>query len=226
VLAPNALAAGATNVFTLTLTNAANASSSALPLSSSSASVRVSIHPNPHGGACAVAPTSGVVLQTVFAFRCDGWTSGASAANDAAAALTYSWRLLGDSEVTLQSEQVCDAGFFKSAFNHFCVSCLTIHVSILSLYQTHQSVPSTSMMLPPGAPTLVEVQIRDAWGGVTAVRLAVNVSAFDLSDASANANAVGAITKTALDSLAQATSVGSMDAAAQVSVFVCEQTFA
>ena len=61
------------------------------------------------------------------------------------------------------------------------------------------------MMLPPGAPTLVEVRIRDAWGGVTAVRIAVNVSAVDLlSDASANANAVGAMTKTALDSLAQA----------------------
>ncbi len=95
----------------------------------------------------------------------------------------------------------------------------------LFLYQTIQSVPSTSMMLPPGAPTLVEVRIRDAWGGVATVRLAVNVSALDLSDASAHANAVGAMTKTALDSLAQATSVGSMDAAAQVSVFVCELQF-
>lgn len=77
------------------------------------------------------------------------------------------------------------------------------------------------MVLPPGAPTLVEVRIRDAWGGVTAVRLAGNVRAVDLlSDASANAHAVGAMTKTALDSLAQAASVGSMDAAAQVCAII------
>jgi hypothetical protein len=70
------------------------------------------------------------------------------------------------------------------------------------------------MMLPPGAPTVVEVRIRDAWGGTAAVRLAVNVSGIDSSAWSAIG--MGAVSRAALDALAQATCVGDMNAAAQV----------
>ncbi len=68
------------------------------------------------------------------------------------------------------------------------------------------------MTLPAGAPTLVQVRIRDAFGSVATAQLSIAVANIDTSSASA----VSAISAFALGLLGQAVGSGSIDGAAQV----------
>jgi hypothetical protein len=68
------------------------------------------------------------------------------------------------------------------------------------------------MPLPAGAPTRVQVRIRDAFGSVATAQLSIAVANVDTSSASV----VSAISAYELGLLSQAVGSGSIDQAAQV----------